>query len=82
LARCGEVESSWPDSRYIQPIHMTSAFVVMYAPEPIENPQKVARQESSSNERIQALSKAAELHDKGILTDAEFESEKRRILNQ
>ena len=36
---------------------------------------------SSDAERIQALSKLAEMHEQGILNDAEFEEQKTRLLN-
>jgi hypothetical protein len=35
----------------------------------------------SARDRVQALRDIAELKTQGVLTDAEFEAEKRRILN-
>lgn len=51
---------------------------VAYQPPPAPAPEPAAAE--SSADRITALKELAELHESGVLTDAEFSAEKARIL--
>jgi hypothetical protein len=50
------------------------------APAAAEPPPAAAPAPESSTDRITALKDLAELHEAGVLTDAEFSAEKARIL--
>jgi hypothetical protein len=50
------------------------------APAAAEPPPAAAPAPESSTDRITALKDLAELHESGVLTDAEFSAEKARIL--
>ncbi len=58
-----------------------SAYEAAAAPPPAA-PAPAAPAEPASEDRYEALTKLAELHDSGVLTDAEFEKEKAKILHQ
>ena len=53
-----------------------------YAAAPVQNPQPPVptEQTTAPDDRIAALTKLGELRSSGVLTETEFESEKRRIL--
>jgi hypothetical protein len=63
---------SQPEPQYQEPAP------VAYEPPPAPAPESAAAE--SATDRIAALKDLAELHEAGVLTDAEFSAEKARIL--
>lgn len=63
---------SQPEPQYQEPAP------VAYEPPPAPAPESAAAE--SPTDRIAALKDLAELHEAGVLTDAEFSAEKARIL--
>lgn len=63
---------SQPEPQYQEPAP------VAYEPPPAPAPESTAAE--SATDRIAALKDLAELHEAGVLTDAEFSAEKARIL--
>jgi membrane protease subunit (stomatin/prohibitin family) len=58
------------------------AYPTYPAPQPTQAPQPAATPSSSPDAgKLEQLKMLGELHDRGVLTDGEFDSEKRRLLN-